>query len=273
MVARRGADGVAPGVLERASRDVPAGDVAVDAGLEAGVAELDDDAVDGLGEARVVEEVEDEVVLLAQVVDLAERDDLVRGERVEQRGGGRVGGRRRREGRRRRGDRCDGADQQGEHAAAGRSCIGGAFLRGGDSGEVARQGPAADGERHEGEVDEQQPDRREHGDVVGQACRGTDELEGQVVGDAASGSALGRQGLREAPDDDDAHREARVAGDRADQRTGRAEDGAAERRAGEHEGDVGGGEAGVDVVAGGDREDDGHRGAREDRGDDGAAAA
>jgi hypothetical protein len=50
-------------------------------GLVAGVAELDDDAVDGFGEARVAEQVEDEVVLLAQVVDLAERDDLVRGER------------------------------------------------------------------------------------------------------------------------------------------------------------------------------------------------
>ena len=32
----------------------------------------------------------------------------------------------------------------------------------------------------------------------------------------------------------------------------------------------GGGEAGVDVVAGGDGEDDGHRGAREDRCQDGA---
>ena len=61
-----------------------------------------------------------------------------------------------------------------------------------------------------------------------------------------------------------------VAGDRADQRTGRAEDGAAECRAGEYEGDVGGAEAGVDVIAGSDREDDGHRGAREDRCEDGA---
>ena len=103
---------------------MPAGDVAVDAGLVAGVAELDDDAVDGCGEARVVEEVEDEVVLLAQVVDLAERDDLVRGERVKKRGGGRVGGRRRRDGRRRRGDRRDGGGEHGEHAAAGRELHG-----------------------------------------------------------------------------------------------------------------------------------------------------
>jgi hypothetical protein len=65
VVARRGADRVAPSVLERGSCDVPAGDVAVDAGLVAGVAELDDDAVDGCGGARVVEEVEDELVLLA----------------------------------------------------------------------------------------------------------------------------------------------------------------------------------------------------------------
>jgi hypothetical protein len=72
--------------LPRVSCDVSAGDVAVDSGLEAGVAELDDDAVDGLGEAGVAEELADEVVLLAQVVDLAERNDLVRGERVEQRG-------------------------------------------------------------------------------------------------------------------------------------------------------------------------------------------
>src|SRR3954451_8563353 len=83
------------------------------------------------------------------------------------------------------------------------SCMGRAFLRGGASGEVARQGPSVDGERHQGEVDEEQPDRREHGDVVGQACRGADELEGQVVPDAASGPAPRRQGLRDAPDDDD----------------------------------------------------------------------
>jgi hypothetical protein len=106
---------------------VSAGDVAVDPGLEAGAAELDDDAVDGCGEARVVEELEDEVVLLAQVVDLAERDDLVRGERVEKRGGGRVGGRRRGDGRRRRRDRCDGCGghgEQGGHAAAGQDLHG-----------------------------------------------------------------------------------------------------------------------------------------------------
>src|SRR4051794_15771005 len=151
------------------------------------------------------------------------------------------------------------------------SCMGrGLSLWGGDSGEVARKGPAADGERHEREVDEEQPDRREHGDVVGQACRGTDELEGQVVADAASGSAPRRQGLRDAPDDDDAHRETRVAGDGADQCTGRAEDGAAECRAGEDEGDVREAEAGVDVIAGRDRQDDGHRGAGKDRCEHGA---
>ena len=52
--------------------------------------------------------------------------------------------------------------------------------------------PPADDRRVQAE---EESVRREHGDVVGQACRGADELEGQVVGDAASGSALGRQGL------------------------------------------------------------------------------
>jgi hypothetical protein len=72
----------------------------------------------------VAEEVEDEVVLLAQVVDLAERDDLVRGERVKKRGGGRVGRRRRGNGRRRRGDRRDGCGEHGEQVAAGRELHG-----------------------------------------------------------------------------------------------------------------------------------------------------
>src|SRR3954447_23736229 len=134
-------------------------------------------------------------------------------------------------------------------------CMGRLSLWAGGSGEVARQRPAADRERHQGEVDEQQPERREHGDVVRQARRGTDELEGQVVADAASGSALRRQGLRDAPDDDDAHR-ARVQRDRADQSNGRPKNGAAECRAGEHEGDISGAEAGVDVIAGGDGQDD-----------------
>jgi hypothetical protein len=67
---------------------------------------------------------EDEVVLLAQVVDLAERDDLVRGGRVKKRGGGRVGGRRRRNGRRRRGDRRDGGGEDGQQVTAGRELQG-----------------------------------------------------------------------------------------------------------------------------------------------------
>jgi hypothetical protein len=45
-----------------------------------------------------------------------------------------------------------------------------------------------------------------------------------------------------------------VAGDGADQCTGRAEDGAAECRAGGDEGDVREAEAGIDVIAGRDRQ-------------------
>jgi hypothetical protein len=73
----RRTDLVPPDGPQRAQRHVTAGDVAIGERLEACVAELDDDAVDGRGEPGVAQEREDEVVLLAQLVRLPESHDAV----------------------------------------------------------------------------------------------------------------------------------------------------------------------------------------------------